>query len=242
MTTEQIKNYFGDFKEWLTANGYTEGSSERVADWAAELVGDGFISEDEATELVAVADEDPSIYAMEAATSDIPEEPKGEEKPAEEPKSDEPESDESADGASAASLGPAPVATLKARVDAFADKVGEAVKSFYNTSAVLVEDCEGDVIALNHAISTMRDCMEKAEGALKSMKGAMEYQKNEDTMAAISLLADAISELAGDEAEANPEEAGAPSDSLSSEVSAIYNDEPTAPEESPNPVEEPAEV
>lgn len=142
---------------------------------------------------------------------------------------------------SAAALGVSPVVGLKKSVEAFANKAVAAIKGVYNSNSVMMEDCEQDVLDLNGAISGLRSCVEKAAESLKAIHKSMSYQKNEDTMKAIALLSDAIKEIAGDtEGEDKDDNAdGAPDDSLSSEVSAIYNDEPTPPNSVPDSVEEP---
>ena len=227
MTDTAIRHYFTDFHTWCAIKNITEPKHDDVIDWAAELVADNFISEEEAAELAAAAKENKDLYAVPslsgsatvAAGGEDPEKGKGKKK----------------DSESAAALGVSPMPGLKKSIEAFADKASAAVKSVYDSNSVMMEDCEQDILDLNNAIATMRRCAEKASGALESMGKAMSYQKNEDTMKAISLLGDAIKELAGSEGERGEEEAGAPADSLSSEVSAIYNDEPTAPNDLPNP-------
>ena len=215
MTENAIRHYFKDFPTWCAIKNITEPKHDDVIDWAAELVADNFISEEEAAEL--------SGNANVAAGGEDPEKGKGKGK------------GKKKDSESASALGVSPMPGLKKSIEAFADKASAAVKSVYDSNSVMMEDCEQDILDLNNAIATMRRCAEKASGALESMGKAMSYQKNEDTMKAISLLGDAIKELAGSEGEGGEEEAGAPADSLSSEVSAIYNDEPTAPNDLPNP-------
>lgn len=229
MTENAIRHYFKDFPTWCAIKNITEPKHDDVIDWAAELVADNFISEEEAAELAAAAKENKDLYAVPslsgnatvAAGGEDPEKGKGKGK--------------KKDSESASTLGVSPMPGLKKSIEAFADKASAAVKSVYDSNSVMMEDCEQDILDLNNAIATMRRCAEKASGALESMGKAMSYQKNEDTMKAISLLGDAIKELAGSEGEGGEEEAGAPADSLSSEVSAIYNDEPTAPNDLPNP-------
>ena len=226
MTDTAIRHYFQDFPTWCAIKNITEPKHDDVIDWAAELVADNFISEEEAAELAAAAKENKDLYAVPSLSGDAtvaaggenPEKGKGKK-----------------DTESASTLGVSPMPGLKKSIEAFADKASAAVKSVYDSNSVMMEDCEQDILDLNNAIATMRRCAEKASGALESMGKAMSYQKNEDTMKAISLLGDAIKELAGSEGEGGEEEAGAPADSLSSEVSAIYNDEPTAPNDLPNP-------
>lgn len=226
MTENAIRHYFTDFPTWCAIKNIAEPKHDDVIDWAAELVADNFISEEEAAELAAAAKENKDLYAVPTLSGDAtvaaggedPEKGKGKK-----------------DTESASTLGVSPMPGLKKSIEAFADKASAAVKSVYDSNSVMMEDCEQDILDLNNAIATMRRCAEKASGALESMGKAMSYQKNEDTMKAISLLGDAIKELAGSEGEGGEGEAGAPADSLSSEVSAIYNDEPTAPNDLPNP-------
>jgi len=186
---------------------------------------DSFISEEEAAELAAAAKENKDLYAVPSLSGDATTAAGGEEEKGKGKK----------DSESASTLGVSPMPGLKKSLEAFADKASTAVKSVYDSNSVMMEDCEQDILDLNNSIATMRRCVEKAEGALESMGKAMSYQKNEDTMKAISLLGDAIKELAGGEEGDTEGEAGAPADSLSSEVSAIYNDEPTSPDALPNP-------
>lgn len=226
MTANAIRHYFTDFPTWCAIKNITDPKHDDVIDWAAELVADNFISEEEAAELAAAAKENKNLYAVPslsgnatvAAGGEDPEKGKGKK-----------------DSESAATLGASPMPGLKKSIEAFADKASAAVKSVYDSNSVMMEDCEQDILDLNNAIAMMRRCAEKASGALASMGKSMSYQKNEDTMKAISLLGDAIKELAGSEGEGGEDEAGAPADSLSSEVSAIYNDEPVAPNDLPNP-------
>lgn len=219
MTETTIRRYFQDFPTWCAIKNITEADYDSVVDWAAGLVSDSLISEEEAAELVAAAKENPDLYALTA-----PAESAGEGAAVPE------------EASSAATLGVSPLPGLKKSIEAFANKAGAAVKGVYDSNSVMMEDCEQDILDLNGAIATMRRCAEKAEGALHSMNKALSYQKNEDTMKAISLLGDAIKELAGgDEDAGGEEEAGAPADSLSSEVSAIYNGEPTPPDDMTNP-------
>lgn len=220
MTETAIRHYFQDFPTWCAIKNITEPKNDDVIDWAAELVADNFISEEEAAELVNAAKENKDLMKVPSLSGSATVAAGG--------KPDE----------SAASLGAGPVPplpSLKKSVEAFAEKANAAIKAFYDSNSVMVEDCEGDVLALNNAIAGMQSCVEKASISLYSIGKALSYQKNEDTMKAISLLGDAIKELAGDEEGGGEEEAGAPSDSLSSEVSAIYNEEPTAPGALPNP-------
>jgi len=230
MTDTAIRHYFQDFPTWCAIKNITEPKQDDVIDWAAELVADNFISEEEAAELVKAAKENKDLMKVPSLSGSATAAAGG--------KPDE----------SAAALGPGPVRplpSLKKSVEAFAEKANAAIKAFYDSNSVMVEDCEGDVLALNNAIAGMQSCVEKASVSLYSIGKALFYQKNEDTMKAISLLGDAIKELAGDE-EGDEEESGAPADSLSSEVSAIYNEEPTSPEALPNPAdvgnEEPPEA
>lgn len=226
MTENAIRHYFADFPTWFAISGRTgEPKQDDVLDWAASLVQDNFISEEEAAELAAAAKENKDLYSsIEVRTPENPDIPKP-------PKA-------SKESASALGTIPSPAIPLKKAVEAFAEKARSAVKAFYDTNSIMVEDCEGDVLALNNAIANMQACVEKASGSLYSMGKALSYQKNEDTMKALSLLGDAIKEIAGgDEGGDSEEEAGAPPDSLSSEVSAIYNDEPVAPDALPNPAE-----
>lgn len=225
MTETAIKHYFQDFPAWCAIKNITEPKDDDVVSWAAELVTDNFISEEEAAELVAAAKDNKDLYAVPSLSGDAT---------AAAGDSDE----KGAPKESASALGVPPTPGIKKSVEAFANKVSAAIKAFYDSNSVMVEDCEGDILALNSAIATMRSCVEKASASLYSMGKAMSYQKNEDTMKAISLLGDAIKELAGDGEGGGTEETGAPPDSLSSEVSAIYNDEPTSPEAMPNPAEE----
>lgn len=231
MTDNAIRHYFQDFPTWCAIKNITGPKHDDVITWATELVMDNFISEDEAAELVAAAKEYPdlmkapslsgnaTVAAGGTANGDVP-------------------PDESA-----AALGVSPVVGLKRSVEAFANKAVAAIKGVYGSNSVMMEDCEQDVLDLNGAISGMRSCVEKAAESLKSIHKAMSYQKNEDTMKAIALLSDAIKEIAGDtEGEGKADNAnadGAPDDSLSSEVSAIYNDEPTPPNSVPDSVGEP---
>lgn len=223
MTEAAIRHYFQDFPAWCAIKNITEPKLDTVIDWAAELVADNFISEEEAAELAKAAKENKDLMKVPSLSGDATVAAGG--------KPDE----------SAATLGAGPVPplpSLKKSVEAFAGKAREAVKAFYDSNSVMVEDCEGDVLALNNAIAGMQSCVEKAAISLYSIGKALSYQKNEDTMKAISLLGDAIKELAGDEeGGGGEEEAGAPPDSLSSEVSAIYNEEPTAPNAIPNPAD-----
>lgn len=214
MTSNAIAHYFADFPTWLAIHGNMEPSLDAVYDWAASLVEDNFISEEEAAQLGAAASKNPELYnkSLEGNAPGAKE--------------------------SAATLGVAPAIPLKASVEKFADAARAAVKAIYDTNSVMLEDCDGDILALNGAIEGLRTCVEKASISLYMMGKAMSYQKNEDTMKALSLLGDAIKELAGGDASGNSEEeAGAPEDSLSSEVSALYNEEPTAPDALPNPAE-----
>lgn len=224
MTENAIRHYFADFPTWFAISGRTgKPKLDDVYDWAASLVQDNFISEEEAAELGAAAKENKELYsAMEVRTPENPPLPNG-------PKS-------SKESASTLGVAPAPAMSLKKSLEAFANKANAAVKALYDTNSVMVEDCEGDILALNNAISTMQSCVEKASTSLYLMGKAMSYQKNEDTMKVISMLGDAIKELAGGEEGGSEKEAGAPTDSLSSEVSAIYNEEPTSPDAMPNPV------
>lgn len=224
MTENAIRHYFADFPTWFAISGRTDKPKlDDVYDWAASLVQDNFISEEEAAELGAAAKENKELYsAMEVRTPENPPLPK-------DPKP-------SKESASTLGAAPAPAMSLKKSLEAFANKANAAVKALYDTNSVMVEDCEGDILALNNAIATMQSCVEKASISLYSMGKSMSYQKNEDTMKAISMLGDAIKELAGGEEGGSEEEAGAPADSLSSEVSAIYNEEPTSPDATPNPV------
>lgn len=228
MTENAIRHYFADFPTWLAISGNTEPSLNAVYDWAASLVSDNFISEEEAAELGAYAKKNPEIYKV-TLEGNSPQNT--------EPKDGKPKGKEKGDE-SAAALGvlPTPALSLKKHVEAFASKCREAVKAIYDTNSVMLEDCDGDILALNNAIAGMENCAEKASVSLLMMGKAMSYQKNEDTMKAISLLGDAIKELAGEDDSGDTEaEAGAPADSLSSEVSAIYNDEPASPDSLPNP-------
>lgn len=223
MTETAIRHYFQDFPTWCAIKNITEPKKDDVVDWAAELVADNFISEEEAAELVNAAKENKDLVRVPSLSGSATAAAGG--------KPDE----------SAASLGVSPVPplpSLKKSVEAFADKANAAIKAFYDSNSVMVEDCEGDVLALNNAIAGMQSCVEKASISLYSIGKALSYQKNEDTMKAISLLGDAIKELAGDEEGGGEEEAGAPPDSLSSEVSAIYNEEPTSPNALPNPADD----
>ena len=222
MTETAIRHYFQDFPTWCAIKNITKPKHDDVIDWAAELVADNFISEEEAAELAAAAKENKDLYAAPSLSGDATVAAGGEEKGKK-------------DSESASTLGVSPMPGLKKSLEAFADKASAAVKSVYDSNSVMMEDCEQDILDLNNSIATMRRCVEKAEGALESMGKAMSYQKNEDTMKAISLLGDAIKELAGGEEGDTEGEAGAPADSLSSEVSAIYNDEPTSPDALPNP-------
>lgn len=223
MTENAIRHFFADFPTWFAISGRTgDPKLDDVYDWAASLVEDNFISETEAAELGAYAKDHKDIYsAIPVRTPENPNIPK--------------DAKPSKESASALGVPPAPAMCLKKSLEAFADKARAAVKALYDTNSVMVEDCEGDILALNNAIAGMEKCVENASIALYSMGKAMSYQKNEDTMKAISLLGDAIKELAGGEEGGSEEEAGAPTDSLSSEVSAIYNDEPTSPDALPNP-------
>lgn len=226
MTENAIRHYFKDFPTWCAIKNITEPKHDDVIDWAAELVADNFISEEEAAELAAAAKENKDLYAVPSLSGDATVAAGGEEEKGKGKKKD---------SESASTLGVSPMPGLKKSLEAFADKASAAVKSVYDSNSVMMEDCEQDILDLNNSIATMRRCVEKAEGALESMGKAMSYQKNEDTMKAISLLGDAIKELAGGEEGDTEGEAGAPADSLSSEVSAIYNDEPTSPDALPNP-------
>ena len=224
MTENAIRHYFADFPTWYAIAGRTgEPKHDDVIDWAASLVSDNFISEDEAAELVAAAKENKDLYsAIEVRTPENPGLPK--------------EGKPSKESASTLGVAPMPPLSLKKHVEAFAAKCRAAVKAIYDTNSVMVEDCDGDILALNNAISGMQSCVEKASVSLLMMGKAMSYQKNEDTMKALSLLGDAIKEIAGGDDDGDSERgAGAPTDSLSSEVSAIYNDEPTSPDSLPNP-------
>ena len=224
MTENAIRHYFADFPTWFAISGRTDKPKlDDVYDWAASLVQDNFISEEEAAELGAAAKENKELYsAMEVRTPENPPLPK-------DPKP-------SKESASALGAAPAPALSLKQHVEAFAEKCRAAVKGIYNTNSVMVEDCDGDILALNNAIAGMQSCVEKASVSLLMLGKAMSFQKNEDTMKAISLLGDAIKEIADSDDEGDTEgEAGAPADSLSSEVSAIYNDEPVSPDALPNP-------
>lgn len=230
MTENGIRHYFSDFPVWFALAGRAgDPSIEDVYDWAAALVADSLITEDEAAELGAAAKADPALYSTIPSAAELP---KGEQEKAPEKAPDE--------SASALGVAPAPVMNLKKSTEAFAEKARAAVKALYDTNSVMVEDCEGDILALNNAIAGMQRCVENASICLDSMCKAMSYQKNEDTMKALSLLGDAIKELAGGVDGENPGEegAGAPVDSLSSEVSSIYNEEPTAPDSLPNPAED----
>lgn len=226
MTETAIRHYFQDFPTWCAIKNITKPKHDDVIDWAAELVADNFISEEEAAELAAAAKENKDLYAVPSLSGDATVAAGGEEKGKGKGKKD---------SESASTLGVSPMPGLKKSLEAFADKASAAVKSVYDSNSVMMEDCEQDILDLNNSIATMCRCVEKAEGALESMGKAMSYQKNEDTMKAISLLGDAIKELAGGEEGDTEGEAGAPADSLSSEVSAIYNDEPTSPDALPNP-------
>lgn len=225
MTETAIRHYFQDFPTWCAIKNITKPKHDDVIDWAAELVADNFISEEEAAELAAAAKENKDLYAVPSLSGDATVAAGGEKGKKKDTPPDE----------SASTLGVSPMPGLKKSLEAFADKASAAVKSVYDSNSVMMEDCEQDILDLNNSIATMRRCVEKAEGALESMGKAMSYQKNEDTMKAISLLGDAIKELAGGEEGDTEGEAGAPADSLSSEVSAIYNDEPTSPDALPNP-------
>lgn len=227
MTENAIRHYFKDFATWCEIKNITEPKHDDVIDWGAELVADNFISEEEAAELAAAAAENKDLYAVPSLSGNATVAAGGEEKGKKNTPPDE----------SASTLGVSPVPGLKKSIEAFAAKAGVAVKGVYDSNSVMMEDCEQDILDLNNAIATMRRSAKKAGGALESMGKAMSYQKNEDTMKAISLLGDAIKELAGSEGEGGEEEAGAPTDSLSSEVSAIYNDEPTSPNGTPNPAD-----
>lgn len=223
MTETAIRHYFQDFPTWCAIKNITEPNHDDVIDWAAELVADNFISEEEAAELVNAAKENKDLMKVSSLSGSATTAAGG--------KPDE----------SAASLGAGPVPllrSLKKSVEAFAEKANAAIKAFYDSNSVIVEDCEGDVLALNNAITGMQSCVEKGFISLYSIGKALSYQKNEDTMKAISLLGDAIKELAGDDEGGGEEEAGAPPDSLSSEVSAIYNEEPTPPDALPNPADD----
>ncbi len=223
MTETAIRHYFQDFPTWCAIKNITEPKNDDVVDWAAELVADNFISEEEAAELVNAAAENKDLMKVPSLSGSATAAAGG--KP-----------DESAAALGAGPIPPLP--SLKKSVEAFAEKANAAIKAFYDSNSVMVEDCEGDVLALNNAITGMQSCVEKASISLYSIGKALSYQKNEDTMKAISLLGDAIKELAGgDEEGGGEEEAGAPSDSLSSEVSAIYNEEPTSPGALPNPAD-----
>ena len=224
MTETAIRHYFQDFPTWCAIKNITEPKHDDVIDWAAELVADNFISEEEAAELAAAAKENKDLYTVPSLSGNATTAAGGKEK-----------GKGKKDSESASTLGVSPMPGLKKSLEAFADKASAAVKSVYDSNSVMMEDCEQDILDLNNSIATMRRCVEKAEGALESMGKAMSYQKNEDTMKAISLLGDAIKELAGGEEGDAEGEAGAPADSLSSEVSAIYNDEPTSPDALPNP-------
>ena len=226
MTETAIRHYFQDFPTWCAIKNIIEPKHDDVIDWAAELVADNFISEEEAAELAAAAKENKDLYAVPSLSGEATTAAGGEEKGKGKGKKD---------SESASTLGVSPMPGLKKSLEAFADKASAAVKSVYDSNSVMMEDCEQDILDLNNSIATMRRCVEKAEGALESMGKAMSYQKNEDTMKAISLLGDAIKELAGDKEGDTEGEAGAPVDSLSSEVSAIYSDEPTSPNALPNP-------
>lgn len=221
MKENEIRHYFTDFPVWCTIHGISKPGRDDVIEWAKDLVEDNFISETEAAELVVAADENPNLYSIEPISGDSA---------AAEP--------EKAGSESAAALGVSPMPGLKKAIEAFADKAGAAVKGIYDSNSVMMEDCEQDILCLNSAISQLHQAAEKAHAALESMGHAMTLQKNEDTLKAISLLGDAIKELAGDSDAGTEEEAGAPPDSLSSEVSAIYNGEPIAPDELPNPSED----
>ena len=220
MTETAIKHYFADFPTWCAIKNITGPKMDDVVDWAAELVSDNFISEDEAAELVTAAKDNEDLYKVPSLSGDAS------------TAAGEPPKKETSPDESAATLGISPMPGLKKSIEAFADKASAAVNGVYASNSVMMEDCEQDMLDLNGAISTMRKCAEKAESALRSMHKALSYQKNEDTMKAISLLGDAIKEIAGGDED---EETGAPPDSLSSEVSAIYNDEPTPPDSLPNP-------
>jgi hypothetical protein len=223
MTETAIRHYFQDFPTWCAIKNITEPKHDDVIDWAAELVADNFISEEEAAELVNAAKENKDLMKVPSLSGSATVAAGG--KP-----------DESASSLGAGPVPPFP--SLKKSVEAFAEKANAAIKAFYDSNSVMVEDCEGDVLALNNAIAGMQSCVEKASISLYSIGKALSYQKNEDTMKAISLLGDAIKELAGDDEEGGgEEEAGAPPDSLSSEVSAIYNEEPTSPNALPNPAD-----
>lgn len=226
MTENAIRHYFQDFPTWCAIKNIIDPKQDDVIDWASELVADNLISEEEGAELAAAAKANPELRKVPSLSGDISAAAGGDGKKA---KGSE----------SAAALGPMPLVGIKKSIEAFAKKAQDAVKAFYASDSVMVEDCEGEVLDLNNAISSMRSGAAKATAALEEMSKALSYQKNEDTMKAISLLGDAIKELAGDETEGGEEEAGAPADSLSSEVSAIYNEEPTPPEATPNPAGEP---
>lgn len=229
MTENAIRHYFKDFATWCAIKNIIEPKHDDVIDWAAELAADNFISEEEAAELAAAAMENKDLYAVPSLSGNATIAAGGGD--------NETGTDRKKDSESAATLGVSPVPGLKKSIEAFADKASAAVKSVYDSNSVMMEDCEQDILDLNNSIATMRRCAEKACGALESMGKAMSYQKNEDTMKAISLLGDAIKELAGSEGEGGEDEAGAPADSLSSEVSAIYNGEPTSPNDIPNPAD-----
>lgn len=226
MTENAIRHYFKDFVTWCAIKNITEPKLDDVIDWGAELAADNFISEEDAAELAAAAAENKDLYAVPSLSGNATDAAGGE----------DPEMGNKKDSESAATLGVSPMPGLKKSIEAFADKASAAVRGVYDSNSVMMEDCEQDILDLNNAIAAMRRGAKKARGALESMGKAMSYQKNEDTMKAISLLGDAIKELAGSDGEGGEEEAGAPVDSLSSEVSAIYNDEPTSPNDMPNPV------
>lgn len=221
MTENAIRHYFTDFPVWCAIHSITAPGRDDVIEWAKDLVEDNFISETEAAELVVAADEDPNLYKIETISGDAA--------------TAEPEK---AGSESAATLGVSPMPGLKKAIEGFADKAGAAVKGIYDSNSVMMEDCEQDILYLNSAIFQLHQAAEKAHAALESLGSAMTLQKNEDTLKAISLLGDAIKELAGDAGDDAGEETGAPPDSLSSEVTAIYNDEPTAPDALPNPAED----
>lgn len=228
MTDNAIRHYFQDFPAWCAIKNIENPGQDDVVDWAAELVTDNFISEEEAAELVAAAKEHADLMAAPSLSGDATVAAGG--------KTETPPDE------SASALGMSPMAGLRKAVEAFAEKAGAAVKGVYNSNSVMMEDCEQDVLDLNNAISGFRACVEKASRALESMHKAMSYQKNEDTMKAISLLGDAIKEIVGDSEggeNGDKDDDSVPDDSLSSEVTAIYDDEVTPPDSSPNPGEEP---